>query len=56
MTRILLTFLIATFATCSSNAQSDNLKTNQLKVIGSHKIKFDDDSYVRVNPVNGKKK
>ena len=36
MTRILLTFLIATVITCSSNAQNDNLKINQLQVIGSH--------------------
>lgn len=36
MTRILLTFLIITVITCNSNAQSDNLKINQLQVIGSH--------------------
>lgn len=36
MTRILFTFLITAIVTYNSNAQSDDLKINQLQVIGSH--------------------
>ncbi|PXY42846.1 hypothetical protein DMB65_02175 [Flavobacterium cheongpyeongense] len=36
MKRILFTFFITTAITCTSTAQSDDLKINQLQVIGSH--------------------
>jgi hypothetical protein len=36
MKQILFTFLVATLVTYDSNAQSDDLKINQLQVIGSH--------------------
>lgn len=36
MTRILFTFLITAIVTYNSNAQSGDLKINQLQVIGSH--------------------
>lgn len=36
MKQILFTFLITTVVTYNSNAQSDDLKINQLQVIGSH--------------------
>ena len=36
MKQILFTFLISSTFICTSNAQNDNLKINQLQVIGSH--------------------
>lgn len=36
MKQILFTFLVTALVTCNSNAQSDDLKINQLQVIGSH--------------------